>query len=88
MSDPVSSHHAFTPDKRSAEHGSWIVEALETGRTYRGHFNVINQGTITNLPDDAVMEAPVTKVYRVVVTDGKVVLVDPTTMRVVDVIDR
>lgn len=48
----------FTPDKRSAEHGSWIVEAMETGRTYRGHFNVINQGTITNLPDDAVIETP------------------------------
>jgi hypothetical protein len=41
-----------------------------------------------HLPDDTVIEAPVTKVYRVVVTDGKVVLVDPTTMRVVDVIDR
>jgi hypothetical protein len=40
------------------------------------------------LPDDALIEVPVTKVYRVVVTEGKVVLVDPTTMRVVDVIDR
>ena len=48
----------FSPEKRSAEHGSWIVEALETGRTYRGHFNVLNQGTITNLPDDAIIETP------------------------------
>ena len=45
-------------DKRSEEHGSYIIEALETGRTYRGHFNVINQGHITNLPDGCVVEIP------------------------------
>lgn len=43
---------------RSTEHGSFIIEALETGRVYRGHFNVINQGCITNLPDDCVVEVP------------------------------
>ncbi len=41
-----------------------------------------------SLPDDVVIQAPVTKLYRVVVVGEKVVLVDPTTMRVVDVIDR
>ncbi|MEG0720829.1 MAG: alpha-galactosidase [Lachnospiraceae bacterium] len=40
------------------EHGAHIVEALETGRIYRGHFNVINHGVIKNLPDDAVVEVP------------------------------
>ena len=25
---------------------------------YRGHFNVVNSGTITNLPDDAIVEVP------------------------------
>ena len=45
-------------ESRSEEHGSWIIEALETGRIYRGHFNVQNKGTITNLPDDAIIEAP------------------------------
>ena len=44
--------------KRSEEHGSYIIEGLETGRTYRGHFNVINQGHITNLPDGCVVEIP------------------------------
>ena len=44
--------------KRSEEHGSYIIEALETGRTYRGHFNVVNQGHITNLPDGCVVEIP------------------------------
>ena len=48
----------ISPEKRTREHGSWIIEALETGRTYRGHFNVVNHGTIANLPDDAVIEVP------------------------------
>jgi len=48
----------FSPEKRSSEHGSYIIEGLETGKIYRGHFNVVNQGTINNLPDDAVVEVP------------------------------
>jgi alpha-galactosidase len=48
----------FTNDTRSEEHGSYIIEALETGRTYRGHFNIINQGHITNLPNGCVIEIP------------------------------
>ena len=43
---------------RSDEHGSWIVEAMETGRTYRGHFNVRNHDTVTNLPADSIVEVP------------------------------
>ncbi len=48
----------FKPETRSGEHGSYIIEGLETGRTYRGHFNVVNRGCITNLPEDAIIEAP------------------------------
>jgi alpha-galactosidase len=48
----------FTQETRSEEHGSYIIEALETGRVYRGHFNVINTGHITNLPDGCVIEIP------------------------------
>ncbi len=44
--------------ERSHEHGSYIIEAIETGRPYRGHFNVRNGGTIANLPDDCIIEAP------------------------------
>ena len=44
--------------KRSTEHGSHIIEARETGRVYRGHFNVRNAGVVTNLPGDCVIEAP------------------------------
>jgi alpha-galactosidase len=43
---------------RGHEHGSYIIEGLETGRVYRGHFNVVNNGAITNLPDDAIVELP------------------------------
>ena len=39
------------PGKRGEEHGSYIIESLETGRPYRGHFNIINDGHITNLPE-------------------------------------
>jgi alpha-galactosidase len=49
---------SFTPENRSIEHASYIIEGLETGRVYRGYFNVINEGAITNLPPDCVVEVP------------------------------
>ncbi len=48
----------FTPESRSTEHGSYIIEGLETGRLYRGCFNVMNNGAITNLPAECVVEVP------------------------------
>jgi len=48
----------FTYESRSQEHGSWIIEGRETGRIYRGHFNVRNGQTITNLPPDTIVEVP------------------------------
>ncbi len=48
----------LNPKERSSEHASHIIEALETGRVYRGHFNVKNDGLITNLPFDAIVESP------------------------------
>jgi len=44
--------------KRGLEHGSYIIEALETRRVYRGHMNVVNNGCISNLPDDCIVEVP------------------------------
>ena len=38
------------------------------------------------LPDDAVASVPAAKLYKYTMVSGKVVLVDPTKMRVVDVI--
>ena len=45
-------------EKRGKEHGSYIIESIETGRIYRGHFNVVNKGYISNLPSDCVVEVP------------------------------
>ncbi len=44
--------------ERTDEHASHILEALETGRVYRGHFNVKNGGVIRNLPEDCIIESP------------------------------
>jgi alpha-galactosidase len=55
MKDPA---FEFVAEKRSQEHGSYIIEGLETGRVYRGHFNRVNNGVINNLPADAIIEAP------------------------------
>lgn len=55
MEQPV---RPFTQENRSHEHGSYILEGLETGRLYRGHFNVVNNACITNLPADAIVEVP------------------------------
>ncbi|MFB9277790.1 alpha-glucosidase/alpha-galactosidase [Cohnella cellulosilytica] len=48
----------YAAEERGEEHGSYIIESLETGRIYRGHFNVRNNGVIENLPEDAIIEAP------------------------------
>jgi alpha-galactosidase len=55
MKEPA---YQYMKENRGEEHGSYIIEALETGRIYRGHFNVVNDGIISNLPHDAVIEAP------------------------------
>jgi alpha-galactosidase len=46
------------PALRTDEHASHIIEAMETGRVYRGHFNVKNNGLIENLAADAIVESP------------------------------
>ncbi len=48
----------YSSETRSSEHGSYIIEGLETGRVYRGCFNIMNEGAITNLPDECVVEVP------------------------------
>ncbi|QGG55973.1 alpha-glucosidase/alpha-galactosidase [Paenibacillus sp. B01] len=55
MKEPALRYEA---SERSQEHGGYIIESLETGRVYRGHFNVVNRGVISNLPDDCIIEAP------------------------------
>ena len=59
MKEPSKVLHGTDKNyKRSEEHGSYIIEARETGRTYRGHFNIQNRGHITNLMDGCCIEIP------------------------------
>jgi alpha-galactosidase len=44
---------------RSIEYGSYIIEALETGRIFKLSGNVINGGMIANLPPDCCAEGPI-----------------------------
>ncbi len=55
MQEPPRS---YDKKDRSIEHASYIIEALCTGRIYRGHFNVVNKCSIENLPQDCIVEVP------------------------------
>jgi alpha-galactosidase len=59
--------------RRSIEYGSYIIEALETGRIFKFNGNVINGGMITNLPADCCAEGPMfadkTGLYKTEVGD-------------------
>lgn len=44
--------------KRSNEYASYIMEAMVTGIPYKIGGNVLNDGLITNLPDEACVEVP------------------------------
>lgn len=53
-----SEPNRYTDENRGYEDASYIIESLETGRVYRGHFNVMNENYITNLPEECVVEVP------------------------------
>lgn len=55
MSEPPRDYKNL---ERSNEHGSFIIEGLELGTPYRGHFNVVNNGVINNLMDESIVEVP------------------------------
>jgi len=44
---------------RSIEYGSYIIEAIETGKTFKFNGNVRNDGMIANLPSDCCAEGPI-----------------------------
>jgi alpha-galactosidase len=50
--------NTFSKENRSDEHLSYIIEGLETGRVYRGHVNVVNNGVIRNFIDECIIEVP------------------------------
>lgn len=45
--------------QRSIEYGSYIIEAMETGRTFKFNGNVRNDGMIANFPSDCCAEGPI-----------------------------
>jgi alpha-galactosidase len=63
----------ITLPARSIEYGSYVIEALETGRTFKLSGNVINGGMITNLPADCCAEGPIyvdrTGLHKTIVGD-------------------
>ena len=44
---------------RSIEYGSYVIEAMQTGRPFKLNGNVINGGMISNLPADCCAEGPI-----------------------------
>lgn len=55
--DSILNHGKITHE-RSGEYASYIMEAVVTGRPYQIGGNVVNQGWISNLPEDACVEVP------------------------------
>ena len=52
------SRQSTAPTRARTSTAATSSRRLETGRVYRGHFNVVNNGCITNLPADAIVEVP------------------------------
>lgn len=57
MKEELVSNHAIVHE-RTHEFASYIIQAMETDKAYRVHGNVLNNGLIPNLPDNAVVEVP------------------------------
>lgn len=45
--------------RRSVEYGSYIIEAMETGKIFKLNGNIKNEGLISNLPADCCAEVPI-----------------------------
>jgi alpha-galactosidase len=45
--------------RRSVEYGSYIIEALETGKLFKFNGNIRNGGIITDFPDECCAEGPI-----------------------------
>ena len=51
-------HNKKLSHKRTHEYASYIMEAIETDKPFRIGGNVLNNGLISNLPDNAIVEVP------------------------------
>ncbi|MHB1294629.1 MAG: alpha-galactosidase [Anaerolineae bacterium] len=70
--DILANESAKLPS-RSIEYGSYVIEAMKTGRIFKLNGNVINKGMIANLPDDCCAEGPIyvdrTGLHKTIVGD-------------------
>lgn len=71
--EEILAEESVSLPSRSIEYGSYVIEALETGRMFKLTGNLINGGMITNLPADCCAEGPVyvdrTGLHKTVVGD-------------------
>lgn len=51
-------HNKQIQHEKTHEFASYIIKAMETDQAFRVHGNVLNNGLITNLPANAVVEVP------------------------------
>jgi alpha-galactosidase len=51
-------HNKDITHQRTGEYASYIIEAMETDKPFKIGGNVMNTGLITNLPEEACVEAP------------------------------
>lgn len=57
--EDILANEPATLPPRSVEYCSYIIEALETGKTFKFNGNIRNNGMITNLPEDCCAEGPI-----------------------------
>jgi len=57
-SENILKDEPSTLPPRSIEYGSYIIEAIEKNKPFHFQGNVINEGMISNLPQDACVEGP------------------------------
>ncbi len=89
VSGAIEQKPLLTPAQRSA---LYAEVSKDPSKSSPQHFAPVIGGDVPpmielyTLPDDAVAAAPATKLYKYTMVDNKVVVVDPTKMRIVDVI--
>jgi hypothetical protein len=89
MSGAIQQKPLLTPAQRSA---IYAEVSKDPSRSSPKHFSPVIGADVPpmielyNLPDDAMAAAPEAKFYKYTMVDNKVVVVDPTKMRIVDVI--
>lgn len=82
----------LTPQQRSTIHNSVMREKSKVktqppaGLPLSVGAQIPPATELHNMPDDIANDLPATKIYQYTLVQNQVVLVDPTTMRIVDII--